>query len=292
MMLFIIIALLIFFSFMGCTRDNKDYDFSHNIIFADSCTKQICLIWDIDKNGELSSQELSLVSPTDLKYAFQGKLISSFDELIFFSGLNYIPSYCFFYNTKLKSITIPSSVQRLGTCCFSGCVNLSSIKIPSSVTTIEMYCFNGCTELVSINLPNSITTLGSGSFYGCKNLESIIIPNSITSIDGCFRGCYSLKKVILPSSLTTIGMYSFSQCSSLESITIPESVISIEQYSFDECNSLKRVNFSSSNPFELDFESIFPSVDTICVPKGAKELYINSWNIRDDIIIIESDPLI
>lgn len=291
MMLLIITGLLIIFLFTGCSPGNEEYFLDANIVFADSCTKEICLIWDLDNNGEISSQEVSLVNPTTLKNLFQGELIHSFNELKYFSGLNQIPPNCFFYNTSLKSITLPTSVKSIGSCSFSGCSDLSYINIPSSVTSIGMYCFSGCISLISISLPNSITILENGCFYECVNLESIKIPNSVTSIEGCFRGCSSLRKVILPSSLINLGMYSFSRCSGLESITIPKSVESIGQYCFDDCKNLKRVNFAGSNPPELDFESLIFAIDTLCVPKGAKEIYINRWKIDHDVIIIESNTL-
>ncbi|MDE7292207.1 MAG: leucine-rich repeat protein [Treponemataceae bacterium] len=48
------------------------------------------------------------------------------------------------------SVTIPSSVTRIGGYAFSGCNELESVTIPRGVTIIESYAFSGCKELTSV----------------------------------------------------------------------------------------------------------------------------------------------
>ena len=98
---------------------------------------------------------------------------------------------------KLKSVTIPESVTKIGKRAFSKCKSLTSVNIPNSVTEIGNEAFSGCKALTSINIPNSVTEIGDYAFSG-SGLTSITIPESVTEIGNRpFAGCESLKEIIL-----------------------------------------------------------------------------------------------
>ena len=146
-----------------------------------------------------------------------------------------------FNQSRITSITIPSSVISIESSAFLGCY-LTSITIPSSVTTIGDAAFSGCRQLKSIIIPSSVTFIGGAAFSGCSVLKSITIPDCVTSIyNYTFSGCYSLKSIIIPSSVTSIGICVFSGCASLTSITIPNSVTSIGSHAFENCSGLTSV---------------------------------------------------
>ena len=147
-----------------------------------------------------------------------------------------------FENSKLTSITIPSSVTEIAEGTFSHC-NLEN------VTVGNLYCYNYFTEL---GVPNitfggyNATADGRGyiengklkQFVG-KDLTEYTIPESVTSIGyKAFKGCSSLKSINIPESVTSIGEYAFEGCRSLTSITIPESVTEIGWQAFKDCSSL------------------------------------------------------
>ena len=54
-------------------------------------------------------------------------------------------------NTKITSVTMPSSVTRVGDYAFSGCSKLINITIPSGVTSIGTYAFRSCSSLNEVN---------------------------------------------------------------------------------------------------------------------------------------------
>lgn len=149
--------------------------------------------------------------------------------------------------TKLKSISIPGSMKRIGISAFDNCRSLTSIVIPESVTSIGRDAFSGCTSLTSINLPKRITTIESSLFFNCISLTSITIPVSMTSINyNAFGNCRSLTSIIIPENVISIGPLAFSSCLSLTSITIPESVTSIGRSAFSYCNSLTSITLPES----------------------------------------------
>jgi len=194
-----------------------------------------------------------------------------------------IGSGAFRYSTSLTSITIPNGVTFVGNYAFDGCRSLRSVTIPNTVTIIGYEAFGDCRSLSPITIPNSVTVIADMAFSGCSSLTSITIPNSVTSIgEEAFRFCSSLSSVTIPSNVTSIGSKAFDGCDSLSSINVdaanihyasvdgvlfnytkdtlmqypignirtcyavPNSVISIGNYSFRSCKSLRSITLSNS----------------------------------------------
>ena len=123
-------------------------------------------------------------------------------------------------NSKIRSITIPSSVTTIGSSAFSGCSNLITVTISenSQLTSIGNEAFSYCSSLTSIYIPDSVTTIGSYAFSDCSNLATVTFGENsqLTSIDfRAFDGCSSLTSIYIPDSVTTIGTSAFCDCSSL-----------------------------------------------------------------------------
>ncbi len=160
-------------------------------------------------------------------------------------------------NSKIRSITIPSSVTTIGSSAFSGCSNLITVTISenSQLTSIGSSAFNGCSSLTSIYIPDSVTTIGSGAFYSCSNLTTATISENsqLTSIGNeAFSCCSSLTSIYIPDSVTTIGVSAFDGCSSLTSIYIPDSVTSIGCRAFRYSSNLTIYCEASSEPSGWD----------------------------------------
>ena len=207
-------------------------------------------------------------SPDSYNYAFFRDC--PLTGLVIGDDVKSIPGYIAFYQTKLKTVSIPNSVTRIGNGAFWGCTGLTSVTIPNSVTeigykaftyctgltsvsignsvtTIGVWAFAGCTGLTSVTIPNSVTTIGGGTFSGCKGLTSVIIPNSVTSIGGdAFAGCTGLTSVTIPNSVTSIGDHAFWNCTGLSSVTIPNSVNTIGDMAFWGCTGLTSVTIPNS----------------------------------------------
>lgn len=112
-----------------------------------------------------------------------------------------IAARTFYYSsaaqTKMTAITIPASVETIGTWAFAQCGALATVTFEgtSSLTTIESYAFGECKNLTAITLPESLTTLGdvmemggntyySGSVFSEAGLTSIEIPKNLTTVYG------------------------------------------------------------------------------------------------------------
>lgn len=220
-----------------------------NIEFADAEVKRICVEnWDTNGDGELSYKEAATV--TDLGDAFKGSyskptLITSFDELRYFSGLTSIGESAFRYCTSLTSVLIPKGVTSIGRDAFINCTSLTSIVIPEGVTSIENDAFAYCYGLTSVTIPESVTSIGPHPFRRCKNLKVFIgkytsIDGRCVIVDGELRSFapYGLTSYMIPNDVTSIGDQAFEGSTNLTSVTIPDSVTSIGILSFYGCKYL------------------------------------------------------
>ena len=166
-------------------------------------------------------------------------------------------------NTTLKSVSMPNSIQEIGSYAFAGCTALESVSIPTSVKSVSSYTFSGCTSLKTITLHSGIEELGAfafenctalesitlneglktisnNAFDNCSSLEGITIPNTVTALGNmAFRDAISLKYVNFSKELASIGNATFENCISLESVELHENITSLGNSTFSDCRGLK-----------------------------------------------------
>jgi hypothetical protein len=125
--------------------------------------------------------------------------------------------------------------------------DIESITIPSTVERLGYECLYFCKSLVSVIFePGSkLRDIGKRAFHSSSNLSSIQIPKDVEKLGSfCFRDCYSLCEVSFDSSsrLRDIESYAFSR-SGLRSIRVPNGVEKLGNYCFSGCESLYEVVF-------------------------------------------------
>jgi hypothetical protein len=169
----------------------------------------------------------------------------------------------------IKIVTIENGENNvsIGEYAFSYCTLLHTIAIPNSVISIGNEAFKNCL-LETVIIPNSIASIGNEVFANSA-LQTITIPNSVTSIGNrAFANCV-LKTVTIPNSVTLIGSQAFANCP-LETVVIVngENNISIDEYAFSDCTSLKTITIPKS----------VTSMDNSFVNSGLIAIYIKGDN--------------
>ncbi len=76
------------------------------------------------------------------------------------------------YNEKLKSITLPNSVEEIGAAAFANS-NFESITLSTSLKSIPTEAFKGCRRLTKLTIPTSVTEIKDNVFTGCAQLKEI-----------------------------------------------------------------------------------------------------------------------
>jgi len=188
-----------------------------------------------------------------------------------------------FYESALKSVTIPEGVTLIGDKAFSNCSGLTAVEMPDSVTRIGSSAFEYTSKLRDLSLSKGLLSIGGGAFNGSA-VKNLLIPGSVVEIDGNpFAGSYDLRgfdveahspafesvggvlfnkgrqELIaypaklpkgavyeIPQGVASIGQDAFSKCENLKGVTIPNSVTSIGPLAFSWCKSLTGVTIPDS----------------------------------------------
>lgn len=213
------------------------------------------------------NQEENVIIPSSIEYNGQTYQVTTISDNVF-------------RYAKMKSVTIPESVKRIGNEAFYYCSNLTSIEIGKNVTSIGNDSFGYCTALTSIKvsednpiydsrdncnaiirtsdntllygclnsfIPDGIVKIQSSAFSHLKIEGDFVVPESVTSIgDEAFCYCTELTSIKLPSKLSSFGHTVFWGCSKIKSISIPEGVKEIGEYSFCECRGLEKVSLPTT----------------------------------------------
>ena len=116
-----------------------------------------------------------------------------------------------FYRACFETITIPSSVQTIGTFAFAQNQCLTSMTIPDTVLSIGTYIFSGDTNLESVYLGTGLTQIPMYAFATCPSLTGVTFPATITDI-GTFvfnTGNTGLEEItfegLVPPTLASTG---------------------------------------------------------------------------------------
>lgn len=157
-----------------------------------------------------------------------------------------IGSDAFKNNTTLISVSMPDTLETIGSYAFYKCTNLKAVVIPV-VETVESSAFADCKNLKTIELPEGTKTIGEEAFSGCTSFTSIYLPDSIEEIgQRAFSGCVKLSEINIPLSWTAAGSSIFSGCESLRSITVPEGITALPSYAFSGATYLTDISMPST----------------------------------------------
>ncbi len=140
--------------------------------------------------------------------AFYGQINPWVSTISLPNTIKYIEDNNFNDLNNLTNITIPSSVEEIGSSSFNHCAGLRSVEL--HVSEVGSWSFCHCQNLVSVKLSNTVTYVYSGSFSSNSILTEVVIGDACTNISGnCFQNCLGLKKITIGSSLREVGMGCF-----------------------------------------------------------------------------------
>ena len=195
-------------------------------------------------------------------YAFNGcvGLQYAYKNLIYIKITN--NNYFALYDTTTKNITsanINANCKFILDNAFNGCAKLKSVTLPNTITRIGASAFNGCSALSRVDYDGTIanwvqiTFINNASnpvyyakhlYIASKEVTSISASDlqGVTAIGACaFAGHTSLTSVEMSASVESIGDYAFYECDNLECVTIASGVESVGSYAFYGCDKLTSV---------------------------------------------------
>lgn len=145
----------------------------------------------------------------------------SLEEIIFHPGVEIIVDNgpILIRSSKLKRVTLPSSLRKLPGGAFSYSVNCNVFELDSqnpyfSLKDGVLYSKDG-EQIISIpnrsrkrfDVPEGVSEISEMVFIDMKDLEEVTLPNSLRRIKTrAFQGCTSLRTITIPSSVQYIDI--------------------------------------------------------------------------------------
>ena len=155
----------------------------------------------------------------------------------------YYADNIYFNNQEVIEITIPTSIEAIGSFQFYNFNKLEKVYVHKNVNVIGKYSFYQCSSLKGFEIEDdsSLMTIGYHAFYQCFLLKNFSLGNnsSLKEIqDYAFYECTSLETFSLPEKTKFVRSYSFGACSSLKSFYIPQGLTSMGDAVFSQCDAV------------------------------------------------------
>ena len=184
------------------------------------------------------------------------------------SNLKTIKISAFSGCSSLVDVVLPNSVETIETRAFESCDNLGSITVSTSLKRIGESAFNNCSKLsVVFNRSKIDFDIGNDDFGGiAKNAKGVFVLSAdqigviengfayaITETERILLSCiYPETEMVVPDGTTRIASNAFRGILSLATIAIPHCVIFIEDNAFLDCTNLKIYCETKSKPAGWD----------------------------------------
>ena len=160
-----------------------------------------------------------------------------------------IPDNAFQYFVRLQTYQILAHITEIGNYAFASSA-LSTITLPSTVTKLGTHIFEECGSLLSIDLSqlsSSITELPESMFENCNELKPFSIPEHVTSIASrCFYGCRVFHPVVIPKTITKIGDLAFAAVAYMQVLSIEATNIEWGDKVFDKCDKFGTLKYTGT----------------------------------------------
>lgn len=196
-------------------------------------------------------------------------------------------------NSKIKRITLPNTITRIGVCAFYKCKSLESITLPDDVQIVENASFSRCYNLTEIVWNDRVKIIDENAFAYCTSLEKIVFPeNLLVMKKNSFLQCENLKELRLNAKLKSVKS-SFIDCSSLETVEFAHNDeelqnLYIQPNSIPFTENLKNVSVALyktfSKPAQYEFH-LFMVSNFDFLPSDEQESYKSILNVYQNQFI-------
>lgn len=224
-------------------------------------------------------------------------------------GVTAVEESGFLHCWSVESVSMPSSLVKLGPSAFHGCGLMTNIAIVEGLAEIGFWAFNNCSSLVTISLPASVTNITGAPFLNCAALTNITVdpanpayrdldgvlankagttlltypplrrpvlyamPPGVTSIAAqAFHGC-RLTGVEFDENLRSIGRSAFASSLHLVSLVFGENLESIGDGAFAGCQRLRSVRFGDGlRSIGASAFALSPWLARVDIPDGVATL--------------------
>ena len=201
------------------------------------------------------------------------------------------------YIDNITSVEIEKGITRICTKAFDGCSRLASVTIPGTVETVGSEAFSYCSALEKVTIRKGVKEIGKNAFRSCGRLASVTIPGTVETIgDYAFLNCDVLEKATIQNGVKEIGEKAFGSCIKLKQVTIPGSIDNIDISAFNRCKNLERVYIlEGSRTIQTRVLAAFRdcvNLTSVVVPSSVTEIEAKAFRKIENLktIYMQCDP--
>ena len=300
----ILLLCLIFVSLNGYCQDDT---FTVNCSGVDILFKKIC--------GDEVECAYNSNSGTNnhccIDWNYTGEVI--IPETVEYGGTTYrvtgIGSSAFAY-CDMSSLTLPSTLNYIGSHSISGCRSLHEIRIPRNVTLITEGAFDqNAFVKFEVDEENADYCSVDGVLF-TKDLKTLLhyplgynfggiydIPYGVTRVGDYAFDASQLTSVTIPATVTSIGIWAFHQCSMFSNVFLPGSLTYIGEGACTGRSNIISIDVDPNNPEFAQVDGVVYTKDgnkVIAYPvaksqtsysiiEGTKEIYGSAFSSADNL---------
>ena len=184
------------------------------------------------------------------------------------------------YTAKLKKMTLPDSLYRIGQSAFSKLYSLTEINIPDSVRSVGYGAFSGTGYDTEKNYTDGGLYVGNWLVAVQKvAMESFTVRKGTVGVaDGNDSSLFptkakKIKQLTLPSSLKYIGARSFARLH-ITDLELPSGLQTLGEGAFSSCSWLKTVNLGECTELESIGAQAFTgaAISEITIPESVASM--------------------
>ena len=219
----------------------------------------------------------------------------------------------------ITSLSLPSTLKRIGELSISVCFDLTEVNLPASVEEISESLFCSCLKLQSVTFDkdnknfvmesNMIMTADKTRIlryigaYDENETVSVSLPSTVKKIDkNAFDTCNGLKEITLPEGLESIGILAFSY-TGIYSLTIPSTVKYIGTGFAEDTKNLKTIVVAEGNEnfkvvdgvlYDADMTTLLKAeagIKSITIPETVTTIRMGSINYTDIKTLVIPDTV-
>ena len=113
-----------------------------------------------------------------------------------------------FFRTKLKSITMPASLEEISSDGLYGCRKLQFVTLNEGLKKLDDGALMA-TGIKSITMPSTLTEIGGCAFLDCTKLKSVGLNEGLRKIcEDAFKGT-KIESIVIPSTVEEIELSPF-----------------------------------------------------------------------------------
>ena len=269
--------------------------------FSD-CNKLNSIVWDAQNCNNFESFEENPF------YNIRENITS----VVFGDSVEHIPAYLCYEMNKLSELSIPASLQTIGTDAFYNCSGITSIKwnaiecenytvstapfnsISSNITSfifgnevkhIPAYLCYNINKLADVTITNNVTTIGINAFEGCTNLNTIVwnaikSKNFEESTSPFNPICTKITSFIFGEEVEHIPSYICNGMAKVSPKVIPNSVKTIGKYAF-----------WGTRVYKTNWEEGVLYIDS-CLIKAENEELKDTYSIKEGTRLIADEAFL